>query len=278
MFDLQTAVAESFGYQRDRRRPHARASEALMQRYYWAAKAVTQLNQILMLNIEERAQRPGATRRCGRSTSASSSTAGMLEVASDDLYRARPARDPRDLPACYQHDGRASKGLSARTLRALYNARDLMDASFRSDPVNRATFMRDPDGSRAAMTHALRLMNQTQRARPLPVGVPPHRRPDAARPVPRLHGRPAHPDGAAQRAPLLHPRARARVPVLLAARGAASTGPGCCTSRRCSTTSPRAAAATTPSSARARRGASAATTASTGEDTRAGRVPGRAST
>ena len=25
-----------------------------MQRYYWAAKAVTQLNQILLLNIEER--------------------------------------------------------------------------------------------------------------------------------------------------------------------------------------------------------------------------------
>jgi len=31
-----------------------RASEALMKRYYWAAKAVTQLNQILLLNIEER--------------------------------------------------------------------------------------------------------------------------------------------------------------------------------------------------------------------------------
>ena len=105
-----------------------------------------------------------------------------------------------------------------------------------------------------------------QRARPLPVGVPAHRRPDAARPVPRLHGRPAHPDGAAQRAPLLHPRARPRVPVLLAARLDASTGRGCCTSPRCSTTSPRAAAATTPSSASARCAASAATTASPSDD------------
>ena len=35
----------------------------------------------------------------------------------------------------------APKGLSARTLRALYNARDLMDAKFRHDPVNHATFM-----------------------------------------------------------------------------------------------------------------------------------------
>jgi [protein-PII] uridylyltransferase len=37
VFDLQTAVAESFGYQSTRER---RASEALMRRYYWAAKAV----------------------------------------------------------------------------------------------------------------------------------------------------------------------------------------------------------------------------------------------
>ena len=40
------------------RRPKSqRASEVLMRRYYWAAKAVTQLNQILMLNIEEQHQR-----------------------------------------------------------------------------------------------------------------------------------------------------------------------------------------------------------------------------
>jgi hypothetical protein len=34
--------------------PAPGASEVLMRRYYWAAKAVTQLNQILLLNIEER--------------------------------------------------------------------------------------------------------------------------------------------------------------------------------------------------------------------------------
>ncbi|MEN9467884.1 MAG: hypothetical protein RL081_1885, partial [Pseudomonadota bacterium] len=52
------------------------------------------------------------------------------------------------------------KGLSARTLRALYNARDLMDAKFRKDPVNRETFrniLMEPEG----ITHAMRLMNQT---------------------------------------------------------------------------------------------------------------------
>ena len=141
--------------------------------------------------------------------------AGMLEVASDDLYQREPHAILETFLVYQQTVG--VKGLSARTLRALYNARHVMNAAFRSDPVNRARFIeilqpaRRPDPRPAADEPDLG-------ARPLPVGVPPHRRPDAARPVPRLHRRPAHPDGGAQRAPLLHPRARPRVPVLLAAR------------------------------------------------------------
>jgi [protein-PII] uridylyltransferase len=51
VFDLQAAVAESLGLQP---KDGVRASELMMRRYYWAAKAVTQLNQILLLNLEER--------------------------------------------------------------------------------------------------------------------------------------------------------------------------------------------------------------------------------
>ena len=86
--------------------------------------------------------------------------------------------------------------------------------------------------------------------------------PDAARPVPRLHGGPAHPDGAAQRAALLHGRARARIPVLLAAGRRLGQALDPLRRRRCSTTSPRAAAATIPSWARGRAASSAASTAS----------------
>lgn len=154
VFDLQTAVAESFGYLSLHGQ---RASERLMRRYYWAAKAVTQLNQILMLGIEERvnglqgaAMRPITPKFLERG--------GMLEVASDDLYQ----RDPHAILETFLVYQRTvgPKGLSARTLRALYNARNLMDAKFRRDPVNHATFMailRAPEGQ----THALRLMNET---------------------------------------------------------------------------------------------------------------------
>ncbi len=154
VFDLQTAVAESFGYKPTKGQ---RASEVLMRRYYWAAKAVAQLNQILMLNIEERINgmqdapmRPIDEKFLER--------AGMLEVVSDDLYE----RDPHAILETFltYRTSLGPKGLSARTLRALYNARELMNGDFRHDPVNRATFMRilkAPEGQ----THALRLMNQT---------------------------------------------------------------------------------------------------------------------
>ena len=154
VFDLQTAVAESFGYRNTKAQ---RASEVLMRRYYWAAKAVTQLNQILMLNIEERVQ--GSQDAPMRPINAKFlERGGMLEVASDDLYQ----RDPHAILETFlvYQQTVGPKGLSARTLRALYNARDLMDSKFRHDPVNRTTFMqilKEPEGQ----THALRLMNQT---------------------------------------------------------------------------------------------------------------------
>ncbi len=154
VFDLQTAVAESFGYQSS---PGQRASEVLMRRYYWAAKAVTQLNQILILNIEERVHgSQNAPMRVINDRFLD--RGGFLEVVSDDLYQ----RKPHAILETFLTHQRAAgiKGLSARTLRALYNARDQMGADFRNDPANRATFMQilqEPEGQ----THAFRLMNQT---------------------------------------------------------------------------------------------------------------------
>ena len=156
VFDLQTAVAQTFGFATespDGARLRLRPSEALMRRYYWAAKAVTQLNQILLLNIEERLY--PSTHEPRPLTAHFSEKAGMLEVNSDDLYQ----REPHAILETFQTTV-GIKGLSARTLRALYNARAVMNGSFRNDPVNRATFkkiMTQHDG----ITHAMRLMNQT---------------------------------------------------------------------------------------------------------------------
>ena len=178
VFDLQTAVAESFGFQAHTppievssgdgpshaKTPHSakglrRASELLMRRYYWAAKAVTQLNDILLLNIQEwlsgETLTPSQLRPINERFF---EKGGMLEVASDDLYE-RESHAILETFLLYQTTV-GIKGLSARTLRALYNARPVMNAAFRADPVNRATFLQilqQPEG----ITHALRLMNQT---------------------------------------------------------------------------------------------------------------------
>jgi len=164
VFDLQTAVAQSFGYgpaasarPAEATSPRAviRPSEALMRRYYWAAKAVTQLNQILLLNIEERLNPSTHTPR--PITPRFNEKAGMLDVVSDDLYQREPHAILETFLVYQTTVG--VKGLSARTLRALYNARELMNADFRRDPVNHATFRQilGSDG----LTHAMRLMNQT---------------------------------------------------------------------------------------------------------------------
>ena len=163
VFDLQTNVAESFGFSSDvtpEGRLALRASEKLMRQYYWAAKAVTQLNQILLLNIEDRLRfdrgetidhfRPLNERFFEK--------AGLIEVASDDLYQKHPHAILETFLLYQATPG--LKGLSARTLRALYNVRAIMNGRFRADPVNRQSFLQilqQPQG----ITHALRLMNET---------------------------------------------------------------------------------------------------------------------
>ena len=162
IFDLQNTVAESFGYKNQEidhgtgKKSLVRASEQLMKRYYWAAKAVTQLNQILLMNIEERLNPSTHTPR--PINARFNNKANTIDVVDDDLYR----REPHAILETFllYQTTIGPKGLSARTLRALYNARDLMDAKFRNDPVNRATFrqiLMQPEG----ITHAMRLMNQT---------------------------------------------------------------------------------------------------------------------
>ncbi len=175
VFDMQTAVAESFGYRTPesgtvpfsvgvtetsvkstRRVTVVRSSEALMRRYYWAAKAVTQLNQIVLLNMEERLY--GAFEQPRPLNAWFNVKAGMIDVVSDDIY----VREPHAILQTFllYQTSSGTKGLSSRTLRALYNARGVMDAKFRNDPINRATFLEiimQHDG----VTHAMRLMNQT---------------------------------------------------------------------------------------------------------------------
>ena len=163
VFDLQTSVADTFGFSSavtPEGRLALRASEKLMRQYYWAAKAVTQLNQILLLNIEDRlkTERGESIDHFRPLNERFFEKAGLIEVASDDLYQKHPHAILETFLLYQATPG--LKGLSARTLRALYNVRSVVNGRFRADPVNRQTFLKilqQPQG----ITHALRLMNDT---------------------------------------------------------------------------------------------------------------------
>jgi [protein-PII] uridylyltransferase len=159
VFDLQNAVAASFGFEYEgdgTSKTARRASEELMKRYYWAAKAVVQLNQIVLLNIEERLN--PHQHESIPINERFASKGGLIDVVSEDLYLREPNAILETF-ALYQHSV-AQAGFSARTYRALYNARKVMDGKWRNDPINKALFrqiLQTPEG----ITHAIRVMNQT---------------------------------------------------------------------------------------------------------------------
>ena len=153
VFDVQTPIAETFGYRTTETR---RASEYLMQHYYWAAKAVTQLNTILLQNIEAQLfPKPGSPQSLNERFNEIN---GLIDIAHDNTFEATPSAMLEVFLLLAQYS--ELKGMTARTLRALWHARFKIDAKFRRDPVNRALFLQiiqAPQG----ITHALRGMNQT---------------------------------------------------------------------------------------------------------------------
>jgi len=153
VFDHQNALAAQLGYREARER---RASEAMMQGYYQTAKGVTQLNAILMQNLEARlAPRPDSPPRALNE---------RFEVRSELLHLRREntfAREPTAILECFllmmQHA--ELRGMTARTLRALWRSRSLINASFRKNPVAQLLFLhllQQPRG----IVHEFRRMNQ----------------------------------------------------------------------------------------------------------------------
>lgn len=153
VFDVQTPIAESFGFKTTETR---RASEYLMQRYYWAAKAVTQLNTILLQNIEAQLfPQPGSPQTINERFNEIN---GLIDIVRDDTFESTPSA-MLEVFLILAHYSEL-KGMTARTLRALWHARFKINAAFRRDPVNRSLFLQilqAPQG----ITHALRGMNQT---------------------------------------------------------------------------------------------------------------------
>jgi [protein-PII] uridylyltransferase len=153
VFDQQTALAAQLGHKDT---PARRASEAMMQRYYQTAQGVTQLNTILLQNFEALlAPRPDTAPRALNE---------RFEVRSELLHIKQEttfARSPTAILECFllmmQHQ--ELRGMTARTLRALWRARLLVNARFRKDAVARLLFLHILQQPRG-IVHEFRRMNQ----------------------------------------------------------------------------------------------------------------------
>jgi len=153
VFDLQSALAAQLG---DADSPTRRASEAMMQRYYQTAKGVTQLNTIVLQNLEARlAPRPDTAPRALNERFEVRSE--LLHIKREDTFRREPSAILESFLLMQQHQ--ELRGMTARTLRALWRARSLINNSFRKDPIARTLFLHMLQQPRG-IVHEFRRMNQ----------------------------------------------------------------------------------------------------------------------
>jgi len=151
LFDLQPALAEIYGFTATKTR---RPSEILMQRYYWAARVVCQLNVILMQTIEERLF-PLPVEQSQPIDDYFSAIRGRLALRREDEFDRNPALIFRAFLIMQERS--ELTGFTAQALRALWHARRHIDAQFRRNPVNRHQFIQILQQPRG-ITHALRRM------------------------------------------------------------------------------------------------------------------------
>ncbi len=153
VFDLQTTVARELGFVDGDSR---RASEELMQRYFLAAKTVTQLNTILMQNIAAKLfDAPGAEPE--PIDDEFRNRGGLLEAIDPGIFERDPPAILRAFLTMQRHSDLS--GMATETLRAMWLARDRINPGGRANAQSRELFMeilKQPRG----ITHELRRMNK----------------------------------------------------------------------------------------------------------------------
>ena len=152
LFDYQESLAEAFGISKT---DGKRASERLMQRYYRNAKLVTQLNTLVMQNLEARLLPPKQVKPRVIDKEFQQ-VSDLLDMREPGLFERDPSAMLRAFLLMEQHH--ELKGMSAPTLRALWQSRNRIDTRFRRDSKNRKLFI--SLFQQEHLIHELRRMNQ----------------------------------------------------------------------------------------------------------------------
>jgi [protein-PII] uridylyltransferase len=153
VFDYQTALAGQMNCTATGTR---RASEALMQRYFRAAKAITQLNTILLQNLGARLMpRPALKPR--ELSERFQADGELLDAREEDIFEKDPAAILESFLLMQQHQ--ELRGMTAPTLRALWRARHRINAAYRRNPIHKLLFLQILQQPRG-IVHEFRRMNQ----------------------------------------------------------------------------------------------------------------------
>lgn len=153
LFDHQTTLAKQMGFAN---RPGKRPSERLMQRYYQTAKAITQLNIILLQNLERRIAPPG-NRKVVPLNSRFVILGELLSAPDIRVFERDPCAILEAFALMQKHH--EIKAIGAFTLRAIWRARRRINPGSRRDPRMIELFMsilRSP----TRMIRELRRMHQ----------------------------------------------------------------------------------------------------------------------
>ena len=154
LFDHQRELARLFGFEDSDLRL---AVEQFMQRYYRAALAIAQLNEVLMQHFDQVILRSDAPEEIEDINPRFRIHNGYIEARSDDVFQRTPSALLEIFLLCARD--KRIEGVHAATIRLIRENRDLIDQDFRDDPRNRRLFM---DLLRAPhkMTLQLRRMNR----------------------------------------------------------------------------------------------------------------------
>jgi [protein-PII] uridylyltransferase len=135
LFDYQEKLAKAMSLEAT---PSRRASEVLMQQYYLNAKRITQLNTLLLETFAERLQ-PSQHGVAIIIDEHFQTVRDRLDVRDVDIFERKPETI---LKCCLLQMQRTElKGMTPRTLRALWHARNRINAEFRHKPENRDLFI-----------------------------------------------------------------------------------------------------------------------------------------
>ena len=153
LFEYQAGLATQFGVRAEGSR---RASERFMQRYYRSIKLIAQLNTIVLQNLRS----VGALAEYSPARVIDEHfqvVHDLLDVRDEDVFQNAPHAILEGF-LWLQRDA-SLQGMSARTLRSLWRARQRIDPRFRANPANRTLFLQLLKSPRG-IVHELRRMNQ----------------------------------------------------------------------------------------------------------------------